>query len=205
MKEKDINQLVSQNLNYVKSLANQYRGHGLDFDDLASEGYMAMVQAAQKFDENRGTSFVAYAAPFIRKAMEQAIERQGNLYRIPKSERKNNPRSVDKAISMDAPLSMGNQYTLLDILVNQDSLQADEDTAFQQMLSDLYNCIKELAPREQEVIQKFFGLGHPHVTLAEIADEMSLKRERVRQIRNTAIRKIAKNAKTKTLKAFLRK
>ena len=68
MEAKNINQLVTENLSYVKSLANRFKGKGVDFDDLVSEGYMAMTQAAQKYDTERGTQFIAYAAPFIRKA-----------------------------------------------------------------------------------------------------------------------------------------
>ena len=205
MKDNDMNQLVSENLNFVKSLANQYRGKGLDFDDLVSEGYMAMVQASQKFDTSRGTQFVAYAAPFIRKAMEQAIDQQAGLYRVPKSERKFTPRSASKTVSIDAPLSVGNQYTLLDVLINKNALMADDNVGFRQMLDDLTDCIDTLDDREKEVVQKFYGIGKPHVTMAEIAEDMGLKRERVRQIRDKALRKIGKNAKTKALKAFLKK
>lgn len=205
MKENDVNKLVGDNLNFVKSLANQYRGQGLDFDDLVSEGYMAMVQAASKFDASRGSQFVSYAAPFIRKAMQQAIEQQAGLYRVPKSERAPSQRSVSKAVSIDAPLSVGNQYTLLDILVNKDALMADDHAGFKQMLQDLMESLDTLDEREREVVRKFYGIGTPHVTMAEIAEDMGLKRERVRQIRDKALRKVSKNAKTKTLKAFLKK
>ncbi len=205
MKENERNLLVSANLNFVKSVANQYHGRGLDFEDLVSEGYMAMVQASQKFDTTRGTQFVAYAAPFIRKAMEQAIEQQAGLYRVPKSERKYAPQAAGKALSIDAPLSMGNQYTLLDVLANKDALMADDNMGFRQMLDDLQDCIAMLDEREKEVVEKFYGIGKPHITLAEIAEDMELKRERVRQIRDKALRKISKNAKTKVLKAFIRR
>lgn len=205
MKEKDINQLVSENLNYVKSVANRYRGKGVDFEDLVSEGYMAMVNAAQKFDDTKGTQFVAYAGPFIRKAMELAIEQQAALYRIPKSERKLMPRSANKAVSIDAPLSIGNQYTLLDILTNPDIEQADDNVAFRQMLADLKASLGVLEEREQEVVRKFYGIGIAHVTLAEIAEDMNLKRERVRQIRDKALRKMSKNTTSKILKSFLKK
>ena len=59
MEAKNINQLVTENLSYVKSLANRFKGKGVDFDDLVSEGYMAMTQAAQKYDTERGTQFKA--------------------------------------------------------------------------------------------------------------------------------------------------
>ena len=111
MTEKEINKLVSDNINYVKSVANHYRGNGVDFDDLVSEGTLAMLTAAQKYDAERGSQFVAYASPFIRKAMQQTIDKQAALYRVPKDQKKHAPRNAAKAVSIDAPISEGNKYT----------------------------------------------------------------------------------------------
>ena len=121
MTEKEINKLVSDNINYVKSVANHYRGNGVDFDDLVSEGTLAMLTAAQKYDAERGSQFVAYASPFIRKAMQQTIDKQAALYRVPKDQKKHAPRNAAKAVSIDAPITEGNKYTLLDILINKRS------------------------------------------------------------------------------------
>lgn len=205
MKDNDINKLVSDNLNFVKAIANKYTGRGLEFDDLVSEGYMAMVQAAQKFDASRGTKFVGYAAPFIRKAMEQAIDQQAGICRIPKSEQVFTNRSAGSSVSIDQPLSEGSKVSLLDILVNKDALLDDESTEFRLLMKDLQDCMAYLDEREKEVVEKFYGIGRAHVTLAEIGEDMNLKRERVRQIRDKALRKISKNAKTKALKVFLKK
>lgn len=205
MKDNDINKLVSDNLTFVKAIANKYTGRGLEFDDLVSEGYMAMVQAAQKFDASRGTKFVGYAAPFIRKAMEQAIDQQAGICRIPKSEQVFTNRSAGSSVSIDQPLSEGSKVSLLDILVNKDALLADESTEFRLLMKDLQDCMAYLDEREKEVVEKFYGIGRAHVTLAEIGEDMNLKRERVRQIRDKALRKISKNAKTKALKVFLKK
>ena len=101
MTEKEINKLVSDNINYVKSVANLYRGNGVDFDDLVSEGTLAMLTAAQKYDAERGSQFVAYASPFIRKAMQQTIDKQAALYRVPKNQKKHAPRNAAKALSID--------------------------------------------------------------------------------------------------------
>lgn len=205
MKDNDYNQLVSENLNYVKSLANRFRGKGVEYDDLVSEGYMAMLEAAKKFDASRGADFVAYAGAFIRKAMSQAVEQQAALYRVPRDERKRVPRTATKAVSIDAPLSVGNQYTLLDILINKDTELMEENAMFREAYDDLCGCIALLDEREQVVIKKFYGIGTPHVTMAEIAEDLQLKRERVRQIRDKALRKISKNTKSKALKVFLRR
>jgi RNA polymerase primary sigma factor len=120
MTEKEINKIVSENLNYVKSVANQYKGKGVEFDDLVSEGTLAMLMAARKFQADRGTDFVAYAGPFVHKAISQAIDKQSGLYRLPKDQKKFAPRNADKAVSVDAPLSANNPYTLLDILNEPD-------------------------------------------------------------------------------------
>ena len=137
--------------------------------------------------------------------MQQAIDKQSALYRVPKDQKKYAPRNASKAVSIDAPLSEGNKYTLLDILINKDAQQADDNAAFSQMLNDLTRCVKALEEREKTVVSKFYGIGVPHETLAEIAEDMQLKRERVRQIRDKAIRHISKNTTSKTLKHFLRK
>ena len=136
-----------------------------------------MLTAAQKYDAERGSQFVAYASPFIRKAMQQTIDKQAALYRVPKDQKKHAPRNAAKAVSIDAPISEGNKYPLLDILINKDRI----------------------------VISKFYGIGMAHETLAEIAEDLQLKRERVRQIRDKAIRQISKNTTSKVLKHFLRK
>lgn len=85
--------------------------------------------------------------------MQQAIEKQSALYRIPKDQKKYATRSASKAVSVDAPLSEGNKYTLLDILVNKDIEPTDDNVAFQQMLSDLENCVDALDERESRVIR----------------------------------------------------
>ena len=194
MEAKNINQLVTENLSYVKSLANRFKGKGVDFDDLVSEGYMAMTQAAQKYDTERGTQFIAYAAPFIRKAMEQAIKQQSASYGMPKDGHQQLNKKLSRPLSIDAPLGTNNKYTLLDILINKDALSEEENTYF-----------RLLDEREREVIRKFYGIGCPHIPMADIAEDMELKRERVRQIRNKAVRKMARQAKTKALKTLLRK
>lgn len=207
MKEKEYDTaLVSENMNYVKAIASKYRNRGVEFDDLVSEGYMAMVQAAQKYDQRRNTPFAAYAAPFIRKAMEQAIALQGSLYTSSAQQKSDKPTATQgKTLSIDAPLDSARQYTLLDMIASKDIPNADYDVDIKQILEELSEGLEKLEPREREVVRCFYGFGRPHLTLQEIAAEQGLKRERARQIRDKALRKLSKDTKSKILKALLKK
>ena len=83
--ERALNKLVEANLRFVLSMANSYKGQGVDYDDLVSEGNIGMLKAATHFDGKHGKRFVTYAAPYIREAIEQAIEQQAGLYRVPRN------------------------------------------------------------------------------------------------------------------------
>ena len=204
MTEKEINKIVSENLNYVKSVANQYKGKGVEFDDLVSEGTLAMLMAARKFQADRGTDFVAYAGPFIHKAISQAIDKQTGVYRLPKDQKKFASRNADKAVSVDAPLSANNPYTLLDILNDPDVKIADDTLNIEMMKNKMAENIADLLPREKEIITKFYGIGVPKETMAEIAEDMGLKRERVRQIRNLTIRRLNRSIRHQALRNFFK-
>ena len=64
--EKEKERLISENMNYVKAMADHHRGKGVDFEDLVSEGTLALIEAAGKYDPSRGNKFVGYAKPFIK-------------------------------------------------------------------------------------------------------------------------------------------
>lgn len=186
--------LVTDNIGYVVTMAKQYAGRGVAMDDLISEGNMAMVDASRKFDPSKGKRFVSYAAPFIRHAMEQAIEQQAGLYRVPRSEATRETKKRKMPVSVDEPIPLGSKtaFNLLSVLVNKDVKRADlslEDSETYDELKDKLNVLDE---REREVISRYFGIGSAAFTMAEIGEAMGLKRERVRQIRNKAIRKLRK-------------
>jgi RNA polymerase primary sigma factor len=83
--------------------------------------------------------------------------------------------------------------SLLSVLVNQDSPQADERVYSEAIERAVELALMSLSERETQVVNRFFGLDREHETMAEIAEDMNLKRERVRQIRNRAIRRLKKN------------
>lgn len=80
MTEKEINKLVSDNINYVKSVANLYRGNGVDFDDLVSEGTLAMLTAAQNTMPNAVRSlWLMHPLSFARRCSRQSTSRQHSI------------------------------------------------------------------------------------------------------------------------------
>ena len=168
--------LVTDNLGYVITLARQYKSDILSTDDLISEGTIGMMKAAQKFDPQRGKPFVTFAAPYIRQAIEQAISRLDTESKV---------RSTDESL----PRGSRNNYTLLNVLEDKDSPRAD--AASEMTLSDdMLKGLSRLDERQQEVVRRYFGIDCERQTMAEIGMTMGLKRERVRQVRDQALRKL---------------
>lgn len=107
-------------------------------------------------------------------------------------------------ISVDAPFVEGEDNSLLDVMINDDSPNADRVLINESLSKEIERVlIHTLSDRERDIVKKFFGLGVPEMTLEEIGDEFGLTRERVRQIKEKAIRKLKPNSRSKLLKSFL--
>ncbi|MBO4893069.1 MAG: sigma-70 family RNA polymerase sigma factor [Prevotella sp.] len=182
-----LNRLVEANLRFVVSIATQYKGKGLQMDDLVSEGNIGLMKAASHFDPDRGTRFVNYAVVHIRKQIEKALDQQTEP-----------PRGLkQKATSVDAPLGHRTNMSLLSVLVNQDAPIADERVHSEAIEDAVEFALGSLDERESRVVNAFFGITQEHETMAEIAEDMDLKRERIRQIRDKAVRKLRKAYKNR--------
>ncbi len=188
--ERAVNSLVEANLRLVVATARKYQGKGLSIDDLISEGNIALVKAATKFDATRGLRFAGYAVVMIRRQMEKALETETMETSVPAE---GVARSASRSASLDAPLGIKPNMSLLAVLTN-DSLPPTDSRLFSASLLDsVERAVHSLNERERQVVTAYFGIGCEHATMAEIADEMGLKRERVRQIRDRAVRRMKKS------------
>ena len=107
-------------------------------------------------------------------------------------------------ISVDAPFVEGEDNSLLDVMINDDSPNADRVLINESLSKEIERVlIHTLSDRERDIVKKFFGIGVTEMTLEEIGDEFGLTRERVRQIKEKAIRKLKPNSESKLLKTFL--
>ena len=105
-------------------------------------------------------------------------------------------------ISVDAPFVEGEDNSLLDVLVNDDSPMADNTLVYESLSKEIDRTLDTLTPREKEIIRMFFGIGEHQKTLEEIGDRFNLTRERVRQIKEKAIRHLRVTSKTRLLKQY---
>jgi RNA polymerase primary sigma factor len=108
-------------------------------------------------------------------------------------------------VSMDSPLSEGEDNTLIDIMHNPNADATDEELDHKQSLkTEIDRSLNTLTERQQEVIRYFFGIGVDHpLSLEDIGERFNLTRERVRQIKDKAISKLKSNTRCKLLKVYL--
>ena len=195
--ERALSKLIEANLKFVVTVARQYKGKGVAMEDLVSEGNIGLMKAAAKFDASKGVRFVNYAVVHIRQAIEKAIDQQGGLYQIPKDVKQDLVRQQSIPLSVDAPLGHRTNMSLLSVLVNKDAPLADERVHSEAIEDAIEYALGTLNERERRVVNAFFGIDQEHETMAEIAEDMELKRERVRQIRDISVRKLRKAYRNK--------
>jgi len=109
----------------------------------------------------------------------------------------------NRHVSVDAPFVDGEDNSLLDILINDDAPMADRQLVMESLRSEITSVLQLLTERERKIVTAFYGIGQPEMTLEEIGNKYGLTRERVRQIKEKAIRRLRSNTKNEILKAYL--
>ena len=145
----------------------------------------------------------------VLNRFEQENERRPSIEEI--SEHLDLPEEkIDEAInvsgrhiSVDAPFADGEDNSLLDILVNDDSPMADRKLVMESLRAEINAALQILNDRERSIIEAYFGINQPEQTLDEIGSKHGLTRERVRQIKEKAIRRLRENTQNKMLKSYL--
>ena len=142
--------------------------------------------------------------------LEQEYEREpsadeiAELLDLPIDKVSDTMKVSGRHVSMDAPFANGEESSLLDVLVNHDSLKADSGLIMESLSKEIDRALSTLTERERDVVKLFFGIGLNHgLTLEEIGDKFDLTRERVRQIKEKAIRRLRHSSRSKLLQQYL--
>ncbi|MBT6252684.1 MAG: sigma-70 family RNA polymerase sigma factor [Flavobacteriaceae bacterium] len=142
--------------------------------------------------------------------LEQAHERMPSAEEIAKeldmtvSDVKESMKNTGRHVSMDAPLVEGEDSNLYDVLRSGESPNPDRQLLHESLRTEISRALETLTPREADVVRLYFGLGNQHpMTLEEIGETFDLTRERVRQIKEKAIRRLKHTSRSKILKTYL--
>ena len=142
--------------------------------------------------------------------LEQSHERPPSAEEIAKeldmtiSDVKESMKNSGRHVSMDAPLVEGEDSNLYDVLRSGESPNPDKELLHESLRTEIERALETLTPREADVIRLYFGLGNQHpMTLEEIGETFDLTRERVRQIKEKAIRRLKHTSRSKILKTYL--
>jgi RNA polymerase primary sigma factor len=195
------------NLRFVITVSKQYQNQGLDLPDLIAEGNYGLMKAIENFDWTKGLRFISYAVWWVRQSILQSLNENARTIRLPVNvvqELHRAKKELDSAgvalpekfatlpytINLDNPLNEEGD-TLLDVIVNPNAELADANLSTEDTLKKkLIDMLDVLDNRERVIIEDYFGLSGNTRTLEDIGGDFSLTKERVRQIKEKALRKL---------------
>jgi len=132
-----------------------------------------------------------------------STEELADVLEITKEKIADTMRVSGRHVSVDAPFIEGEDNSLLDVLVDNSSPVADRELIAESLVREIERALATLTERERDIIKLFFGIGVQEMTLEEIGEKFGLTRERVRQIKEKAIRRLRHTSRSKLLKSYL--
>jgi len=206
-KDKIQKELLEGNLRFVITVSKQYQNQGLDLPDLIAEGNYGLMKAIENFDWTKRLRFISYAVWWVRQSILQSLNENARTIRLPVNvvqELHRAKKDMEVAgvelpekfvnlpytINFDSPLNEEGD-TLLDVLSNPNAELADSNLSTEETLKEkLLGMLEVLDEREKIIIEDYFGLSGTTRTLEDIGGDFSLTKERVRQIKEKALRKL---------------
>ena len=221
--EKAIDKLVNANLKFVVSIAKEYQGQGLPLSDLINEGNIGLIKAATRFDHTKGFRFISYAVWWVKQSIIQSLNENARMVRLPANvinklshlnkeisyfesinerepvfgeiEVKNNEImnlvSYPKCSSLNEVINE-NGDELIELIANEEEENVILD---ERLKKELDVTLSILDKREREIVESYFGLNSESepMTLEAIGERYGLTKERIRQIKEKALRKLRYN------------
>lgn len=206
-KEQIHKELLQGNLRFVITIAKQYQNQGLDMSDLIAEGNLGLIKAINNFDWTKKLRFISYAVWWIKQSILQSLNENSRTIRYPvnvtqelfraKKQAQKEDKEIDmkydllpKTIDLDNYINDSGDR-LLDLIENNNSVAPDESFSTQDLLKNrLLEIMNILDDRERIIIEDYYGITGTCRTLEDIGSDFNLTKERVRQIKEKALRKL---------------
>jgi RNA polymerase primary sigma factor len=206
-KEKIHKELLEGNLRFVITVAKQYQNQGIDLSDLIAEGNFGLMKAIKNFDWSKKNRFISYAVWWIKQSILQSLNENSRTIRLPVNvvqdmqkdkklaEKENKDISekyavLPKIIDLDMHINDEGD-TLIDVIKNENVESPDAIFSTKDVLKEkMMNIMSVLDERERVIVEDYYGITGTPRTLEDIGSDFSLTKERVRQIKEKALRKL---------------
>ena len=200
-------EMLEGNLRFVITVAKQYQNQGLDLPDLIAEGNLGLMKAIKNFDWNKDLRFISYAVWWVKQSIIQSLNDNARTIRLPvnvvqdlhkakKEVEQSGKKLDDKFASLPSIINLDMNIneegdTLIDLIENPDAVAPDAGFDTKDILKDkLLSLLNVLDDREKSIIGDYFGLTGTPRTLEDIGSDFNLTKERVRQIKEKALRRL---------------
>ena len=208
-REKELIQkeMLEGNLRFVITVAKQYQNQGIDLADLIAEGNFGLMKAIKNFDWSKNNRFISYAVWWIKQSILQSLNENSRTIRLPVNvvqdmhkEKKENEKTnkdlsekfatLPRMIDLDMHINEDGD-TLIDIIKNNNVESPDEIFSTKDLLKEkMMKIMGVLDIRERTIVEDYYGITGTPRTLEDIGSDFSLTKERVRQIKEKALRKL---------------
>jgi RNA polymerase primary sigma factor len=208
-REKDAihKEMLEGNLRFVITVAKQYQNQGIDLSDLIAEGNYGLMKAIKNFDWTKNNRFISYGVWWIKQSILQTLNDNSRTIRLPvnvvqemQKEKRENEKTnkelsskfatLPRMIDLDMHINEDGD-TLIDVIKNENVESPDEifntKDVLKQKMMDIMSVLDE---REKVIVEDYYGITGTPRTLEDIGSDFSLTKERVRQIKEKALRKL---------------
>ena len=205
------NRIIKANMRFVLKVALQYRGCPIPLSDLVNEGSMGLIRAVESFDNSRGIKFISYAVWWMKAYITKAINETGSMIRLPANQclrvrkalkEQGQGKEMDEEVrgliqtagrgmSFDAPMGPDTTTSFQEVLRDERAANPEDELEKHSTGELVREILSELPEREAQVITGLFGMDqNAPQTLREVGVGLNISHERVRQLRDQALRRM---------------